>query len=139
MFTYSIGNQKTRNHAAEADDKRSRRRRAFNLIEEVLSTNSSRNDDGNQGKYPRVPLILVQEAIPSEGNDHANKGDDDDTCRAVDVAIRDCSQCRATEDAINDAEASNGAQIEEDDDGNEVVAAKETALLARCHRQATNG
>ncbi len=51
----------------------------------------------------------MEELVTSERNHHGNDSNDDDSCTAVDVSIRDGGESRAAEDTIDDAEAGDRA------------------------------
>jgi hypothetical protein len=87
----------------------------------MLAADTGRYRNSDQGEYPRVPFVLVQHADSTKAYDHGNESNDDDPGCGVDAASRHGGECRAAQDAVDDSEASNSAQVQGNNQGYQVV------------------
>lgn len=64
----------------------------------------------------------MQEAVATKGYYHCNEGNDDHTCCAIYTAVGYCGEGRAAENTVDDAKSCDCAEIEGNNDRNEIIA-----------------
>ena len=106
----------------------------------MFTTHAESDEEHYKRRNPHVSLIPIEQAVAAEGYlrgfqrfsvdcaaklEHTHyeryECDDDNSGAAVDAAIGNSGKSRATQNTVDDAEASNRAEVKYDNDGDQVV------------------